>query len=113
MAQLALAWVLRLPNVASAIIGASRPEQVHENAAASGVTLSADVLEAIDAALRRSGDRWLRMSQESDHGTPASGARSPPGTRAGRSDGELSVGFIFCWILFFVVWLDRGACSSP
>ena len=51
MAQLALAWVLRLPNVASAIIGASRPEQVHENAAASGVTLSADVLEAIDAAL--------------------------------------------------------------
>lgn len=51
MAQLALAWVLRLPNVASAIIGASRPEQVHENAAASGVTLSPDVLEAIDAAL--------------------------------------------------------------
>ena len=51
MAQLALAWVLRLPNVASAIIGASRPEQVHENAAASGVTLSPDVLEAIDTAL--------------------------------------------------------------
>ena len=44
MAQLALAWVLRMDNVASAIIGASRPEQVHENAAASGVTLSADVL---------------------------------------------------------------------
>jgi aryl-alcohol dehydrogenase-like predicted oxidoreductase len=51
MAQLALAWVLREPNVASAIIGASRPEQVHENAAASGVTLSPDVLEAIDTAL--------------------------------------------------------------
>ena len=51
MAQLALAWVLRLENVASAIIGASRPEQVHENAAASGVTLSADVLEAIDVAM--------------------------------------------------------------
>ena len=51
MAQLALAWVLRMDNVASAIIGASRPEQVHENAAASGVTLSSDVLEAIDAAL--------------------------------------------------------------
>ncbi|HUH81146.1 MAG TPA: aldo/keto reductase family protein [Solirubrobacteraceae bacterium] len=49
--QLALAWVLRQPNVASAIIGASRPEQVHENAAAAGVTLSADVLAAIDAAL--------------------------------------------------------------
>ena len=51
MAQLALAWVLRQPNVASAIVGASRPEQVHANASASGVTLSADTLEAIDAAL--------------------------------------------------------------
>jgi aryl-alcohol dehydrogenase-like predicted oxidoreductase len=37
LAQFALAWVLREPNVASAIIGASRPEQVEENAAASGV----------------------------------------------------------------------------
>jgi aryl-alcohol dehydrogenase-like predicted oxidoreductase len=36
LAQFALAWVLREPNVASAIIGASRPEQVDENAAASG-----------------------------------------------------------------------------
>jgi aryl-alcohol dehydrogenase-like predicted oxidoreductase len=36
LSQFALAWVLREPNVASAIIGASRPEQVHENAAASG-----------------------------------------------------------------------------
>jgi len=51
MAQLALAWVLRQPNVASAIVGASRPEQVHENAAASGVTLDADTLGEIDAAL--------------------------------------------------------------
>jgi len=51
MAQLALAWVLRLPNVASAIIGASRPEQVHENTKASGVTLGDDTLAAIDAAL--------------------------------------------------------------
>ena len=39
MAQLALAWVLREPNVASAIVGASRPEQVEDNAAASGVEL--------------------------------------------------------------------------
>src|SRR5580704_3588292 len=39
MAQLALAWVLRQPNVASAIVGASRPEQVRANASASGVTL--------------------------------------------------------------------------
>jgi aryl-alcohol dehydrogenase-like predicted oxidoreductase len=39
LSQFALAWVLREPNVASAIIGASRPEQVHENAAASGATV--------------------------------------------------------------------------
>src|SRR5205085_4724498 len=39
MAQLAIAWVLREPNVASAIIGASRPEQVVDNAGASGVEL--------------------------------------------------------------------------
>jgi aryl-alcohol dehydrogenase-like predicted oxidoreductase len=51
MAQMALAWVLREENVASAIIGASRPEQVHANAGASGVDLSGDVLEAIDEAV--------------------------------------------------------------
>jgi aryl-alcohol dehydrogenase-like predicted oxidoreductase len=51
MVQMALAWVLRKANVASAIVGASRPEQVHANASASGVVLSADTLEAIDAAL--------------------------------------------------------------
>jgi aryl-alcohol dehydrogenase-like predicted oxidoreductase len=51
MAQLALAWVLREPNVASAIVGASRPEQVHANASASGVALSEDTLAAIDGAL--------------------------------------------------------------
>jgi aryl-alcohol dehydrogenase-like predicted oxidoreductase len=39
LAQFALAWVLREPNVASAIIGASRPEQVEENAAASGANV--------------------------------------------------------------------------
>ena len=52
MAQLAIAWVLRADNVASAIIGASRPEQVDENVAASGVELGDDVLSAIDEALR-------------------------------------------------------------
>src|SRR5664279_4868030 len=51
MAQMALAWVLRQPNVASAIVGASRPEQVHANASASGIELSPDVLAAIDEAL--------------------------------------------------------------
>jgi aryl-alcohol dehydrogenase-like predicted oxidoreductase len=51
MAQLALAWVLRQPNVASAIVGASRPEQVHANASAAGIELSEDTLAAIDEAL--------------------------------------------------------------
>jgi aryl-alcohol dehydrogenase-like predicted oxidoreductase len=51
MAQLAVAWVLQNPNVASAIIGASRPEQVGENVKAAGVTLSEDVLAKIDDVL--------------------------------------------------------------
>jgi 1-deoxyxylulose-5-phosphate synthase len=51
MAQLALAWVLREDNVASAIIGASRPEQVEDNAAASGVELDAATLARIDEIL--------------------------------------------------------------
>src|SRR5918992_6080032 len=51
MSQLALAWILRRPNVAAAIIGATRPEQVHENAAAAGVRLSDDTVRAIDDAL--------------------------------------------------------------
>ena len=51
MPQLALAWVLRRDELASAIIGASRPEQVHENIEASGVELSGDLLDAIDDAL--------------------------------------------------------------
>jgi aryl-alcohol dehydrogenase-like predicted oxidoreductase len=51
MPQMALAWVLRQENVASAITGASRPEQVHANAEAAGVELSQDVLDAIDEAL--------------------------------------------------------------
>jgi aryl-alcohol dehydrogenase-like predicted oxidoreductase len=49
--ELALAWVLRRPEVASAIVGASRPEQVHANAKASGIELSADTLAAVDEAL--------------------------------------------------------------
>jgi aryl-alcohol dehydrogenase-like predicted oxidoreductase len=51
MAQLAVAWVLQNDNVASAIIGASRPEQVVDNVGASGVTLDADVLKRVDEAL--------------------------------------------------------------
>jgi aryl-alcohol dehydrogenase-like predicted oxidoreductase len=51
MAQLALAWVLRTPNVASAITGASRPEQVEQNASASGIELDEATLRAIDEAV--------------------------------------------------------------
>src|SRR5690242_15164195 len=52
MSQLALAWVLRREEVACAIVGASRPEPVPENARAAGVRLTDDTLAAIDDALR-------------------------------------------------------------
>ncbi|MFK3982005.1 aldo/keto reductase family protein [Micromonospora sp. NPDC050397] len=48
MAQLAVAWVLQNPNVSSAIVGATRPEQVADNVKAAGVRLDADLLKAID-----------------------------------------------------------------
>jgi aryl-alcohol dehydrogenase-like predicted oxidoreductase len=51
LVELALAWVLRRGELASAIIGASRPAQVHQDAKASGIKLSDDVLAAIDAAV--------------------------------------------------------------
>jgi aryl-alcohol dehydrogenase-like predicted oxidoreductase len=51
MAQLALAWILHEPNVASAIVGASRPEQLRDNAAASGIELDEETLNAIEDAL--------------------------------------------------------------
>ena len=51
MAELALAWVLRRPELASAIVGATRPEQVHANAKASGIELTPETLAGIDAAL--------------------------------------------------------------
>ena len=51
LAQLAVAWVLQNDNVASAIIGASRPEQVHENVKAAGVTIPLELLARIDGVL--------------------------------------------------------------
>jgi aryl-alcohol dehydrogenase-like predicted oxidoreductase len=51
MAQMGLAWVLRRPEVASAIIGASRPEQIADNVKAVGVMLPAEVIERIDKAI--------------------------------------------------------------
>ncbi len=51
MAALAVAWVLQNDNVATAIIGASRPEQVYDNAKAAGVRLPAEILTRIDDIL--------------------------------------------------------------
>ncbi|GIP44022.1 voltage-gated potassium channel [Paenibacillus sp. J45TS6] len=52
MSQLAIAWILRQKNVASALVGASRPQQVAENVKASGIKLSADVLQQIEYILK-------------------------------------------------------------
>jgi len=49
LAQFSLAWVLREPNVASAIVGASRPEQLEENAAASGLMVDPDLIRKAEA----------------------------------------------------------------
>ena len=51
MPQLAIAWVLQNPNVAAALVGASRPEQVQDNVRAAGVKLDADLMAAIDEVL--------------------------------------------------------------
>ncbi|MEH7885341.1 aldo/keto reductase family protein [Bacillus sp. JJ1609] len=52
LSQLALAWILRQPNVSSALVGASRPEQLAENVKASGVKLADETLEKIDGILK-------------------------------------------------------------
>ena len=53
MTQMALAWVLRRPEIASAIIGASRPEQIADNVRSIGVALPAEALERMDRAIGR------------------------------------------------------------
>jgi aryl-alcohol dehydrogenase-like predicted oxidoreductase len=53
MSRFALAWILREPNVASAIVGASSPEQLAENAAASGLNIDPQLFAAADAALAK------------------------------------------------------------
>ncbi|MFF2451050.1 aldo/keto reductase family protein [Isoptericola sp. NPDC058082] len=70
MAQLAVAWVLQNDNVAAALVGASRPEQVAENVKASGVTIPAELLATIDDVL---GDVVVR--------DPAKTAENAPKTR--------------------------------
>ena len=51
LAQLAIAWVLQNDNVATAIVGASRPEQVKENVKAAGVTIPEELMDRIDGIL--------------------------------------------------------------
>src|SRR4051794_1364762 len=65
MAALAVAWVLQNDNVATAIIGASRPEQVHDNVAAAGVTLDPQLLAKIDEILEPVVERDAAKTHES------------------------------------------------
>ncbi len=51
VSQLALAWILRLPSISSALVGATKPEQIAENAKASGIKLSEDTLKQIEEVL--------------------------------------------------------------
>ena len=69
MAQLAVAWVLQNDNVAAALIGASRPEQVAENVKASGVVIPPELLTRIDDVL---GDSVVRDPAETAKNSPAS-----------------------------------------
>ena len=52
LARMALAWILRLDNISSTLVGASKPEQIRENASASGIKLDEDTLDKIEEALR-------------------------------------------------------------
>src|SRR3954454_2888490 len=64
-AQMAIAWVLANDNVAAALVGASRPEQVSENVKASGVELPEDILKRIDEALGDVVERNPKLTAES------------------------------------------------
>jgi len=69
MGQLAVAWVLQNPNVAGAIVGASRPEQIKENVGATGVRIPPDLLRRIDEVLgdvveRDPGKTWANAPKQ-------------------------------------------------
>lgn len=66
MAQLAIAWVLQNRNVASAIIGASRPEQVTANVNAAGVTLTTETMAHIDEAIGSLAERDPALTKSPD-----------------------------------------------
>ncbi len=67
MAQLAVAWVLQNDNVAAALVGASRPEQVAENVEAAGVRIPAELMTRIDEVL---GDVVVRDAAETAKNAP-------------------------------------------
>ena len=69
MAQLALAWVLQNDNVAAAIVGATKPEQIKDNAGATGVTLEPALMAKIDEAL---GDVVERDPSQTESPNPRS-----------------------------------------
>ena len=83
---MALAWVLRNENVSSAIVGASRPEQIAENVKALDVVLEPDFVEAIEKALEP--DHALRPRLHAQPGQP--GRRPDGGAQAGGSNRELN-----------------------
>ncbi len=87
MVELALAWVLRRRDIAAAIVGASRPEQVHANARASGIELTDDTLAAIDAALGDAPVREPRLAAHARPGVTHRGASEGDEARAQRSVG--------------------------
>jgi aryl-alcohol dehydrogenase-like predicted oxidoreductase len=64
MAQLAVAWVLQNPNVAAALVGASRPEQVYENVKAAGVKIDPELMARIDDVLGDMVERDPGKTQE-------------------------------------------------
>jgi aryl-alcohol dehydrogenase-like predicted oxidoreductase len=67
MAQLAVAWVLQNDNVAAALVGASRPEQVGENVKAAGVKLEPELMQRIDEVL---GDIVVRDAGKTAENAP-------------------------------------------
>ena len=102
MAQLAVAWVLQNRNVSSAIVGATRPEQVRENVKASGVGLEADIMKRIDEVLGdvverdpahdaesgdSSGDAFVAGPRPRRHGAAAT-VRADDSSRSSESVGR-------------------------
>ncbi len=108
--QMALAWVLRRPELASAIVGASRPEQVHANASASGIELSADVL----ARDRRGA--WRRAGDGAHAGCVREGGRQTPLTQVRGSGNESAnprATIANTGRIIRVVWIPIASASAP